>query len=88
MQNAQKQTVSIVNREELSVNGITKVLGFDGDYVLLECELGRISIEGNNLAIESLAKDGGDLQIIGNITAIVFSETKKARGGMFAKLLK
>ena len=88
MSDNRTQSLLIKNREELSVNGIKKVLGFDSDYVLLESESGRITVEGQSLAIENLVKDSGDLQITGKITAVVFSDEKKARGGVLSKLVK
>lgn len=88
MQQIKKQALTVNNREELLVNGITKVLGFDSDYVLLESESGRITVEGESLAIENLTKECGDLQISGKITAVIFSDAKKSRGGLFSGLFK
>ena len=88
MSDNRTQSLLIKNREELSVNGIKKVLGFDSDYVLLESESGRITVEGQSLAIENLVKDSGDLQITGKITAVIFSDEKKVRGGVLSKLIK
>ena len=88
MSDNRTQSLLIKNREELSVNGIKKVLGFDSDYVLLESESGRITVEGQSLAIENLVKDSGDLQITGKITAVIFSDEKKVRGGVLSKLVK
>ena len=42
----QKQILTITNREVLLVNGVTKVLGFDSDYVLMDCESEKITVEG------------------------------------------
>ena len=84
----QEQVLTITDREALSVNKIKKVIGFDSEYVLLECEFGRIAVEGESLAIENLTKDSGDLHITGKIEAVIFSNTKKERHGVFSKLVK
>ena len=84
----QKQTLTITNREVLLVDGVTKVLGFDSDYVLMACELGAITIEGESLAIENLTKESGELRIIGKINAVFFTNEKKERHGIFSKLVK
>ena len=84
----QKQILTVTNREALSVNKIKKVIGFDSEYVLLECEFGRIAVEGESLAIENLTKDSGDLHITGKIGAVIFSDAKKERHGVFSKLVK
>ena len=88
MQGIQKQSLTVTNREALSVNAITKVLGFDSEYVLLECESGKITVEGEALAIENLAKENGELQITGKISAVIFSDEKKQRRGFLSKLAK
>ena len=88
MQGIQKQTLTITNREELVVNEITKILGFDSDYVLLESHSGLITIEGDALAIENLNKEGGNVQITGKISAVVFADEKKRRRGIVSKLVK
>lgn len=84
----QKQTLTITNREVLLVNGVTKVLGFDRDYVLMDCESGKITVEGENLAIENLTKESGELKITGKITTVVFENEKKERRGILSKLIK
>ena len=84
----QKQILTVTNREELVINEITKILGFDSDYILLEYDSGRITVEGEGLAIENLNKEGGNLQITGRIGAITFSNEKKHTHGIISKLLK
>ena len=84
----QKQILTVTNREELVINEITKIWGFDSDYILLEYDSGRITVEGEGLAIENLNKEGGNLQITGRIGAITFSNEKKHPHGIISKLLK
>ncbi len=88
MLSMQKQILTVTNREELVINEITKILGFDSDYVLLEYDSGRITVEGEGLAIENLSKEGGNLQITGRIGVIAFSNEKKRTHGIISKLLK
>lgn len=84
----QKQTLTVTNREVLLINGVTKVLGFDSDYVLTDGEYGKITVEGENLAIENLTKDSGELKIIGKINAVIFANEKKERRRMLTRLVK
>ena len=83
-----KQTLTITNRELLFINGVSKVLGVDSDYVLLDCESGRITVEGENLAIETLTKENGDLNITGKISAVCFADEKKRKRGIMSRLSK
>jgi hypothetical protein len=60
-------------------------LGFDSDYVLLESSLGRITVEGDELAIESLLKDSGEVLIIGRISGLFYSQDGSGRKGIFGR---
>ena len=88
MSEIQSSKLIINDRSELIVNGIDRVLGFDNDYVLLESEEGRITIEGSALAIDSLTKENGEIVIKGKITAVIYSDVKSDRKGFFARALK
>ena len=83
-----KQTLTVTNREALHVNGVTKVLGFDSDYILINCESGKITVEGEGLAIENLTQESGELKITGKINAVIFTNEKKERHGILSKLVK
>ena len=80
-----QQILTLLNREKLSINGITRVLGFDSDYVLLESSHGRITVEGDELAIESLLKESGEVLIIGRISGLFYSQDGSGRKGIFGR---
>ena len=77
------QVLTLANREKLSMNGILRVLGFDSDYVLLESSVGKITVEGEELAIESLVKESGEVLIVGSISGIFYSDNSSVRKGPF-----
>ena len=79
MTDSQKYTLVINDKAELRANGIEKVLGFDDDYVLLDSKQGRITVEGSSMAIENLNKESGEIQIVGKISAVIFSDSKTER---------
>ena len=88
MGDIQNNKLIIIDRRELCINGIDRVLGFDDDYVLLDSKEGRITIEGAGLSIESLEKESGELIIKGKISAVIYSDAKSERKSIFARVFK
>ena len=88
MSDAQTNRLTITNRQELCAGGIDRVVGFEDDYVLLETKEGRITVEGAGLAIESLDKDGGEIEIKGRISAVIYSDARPERKGIMARIFK
>ncbi len=83
-----EEKLVVTNRGALSLNTVERILGFDTDYVSLECVVGKITVEGEGLAIENLSKDSGDLLITGKISAVLFSDEKANKRGLFSKFTK
>ena len=48
------QNLTLENREKLSISGVLDVLSFDDQIVILETELGLLTVKGENLRIISL----------------------------------
>lgn len=81
--------VKIVNRDLLSLTGITKISNFDIDEFLLNSVMGNIYIKGKNLEVLQLDTDKGDIKIKGKINSISYLDSKKeAKESIFTKLFK
>ena len=74
-------------RKELSLTGVREVKAFDEETVVLDTSKGTLTIKGENLAIGSFSAESGDLNLQGNIWALVYSAEQSARG-IFRKILK
>ncbi|MBR5389983.1 MAG: sporulation protein YabP [Clostridia bacterium] len=70
-------------RHRLSVSGVSEVLSFDEDQVVMETALGRLSVEGEGLHVEKLSLDVGELTLEGNIQSLLYSHDGKSKGGSF-----
>ena len=81
-----KQTLNSVNFQELTLNGVLNISGFDEGLITLDTEAGRIFIEGEDLKIESLEKDGGNIFIKGDIKGIFRESNAKIKRGFFSKI--
>ncbi len=75
----------VKDKSRLEMNGVVSVESFDSTYVLLETGEGRIGVEGEGLKIESLLREGGEIEIIGRIGAIYYTESKK-KSGVFSRI--
>lgn len=77
------------NRKILSVSGISDVDSFNEDLIVLFTDLGVLTVKGDNLHINKLSVESGELNVEGDIQSINYSdeETKK-NGGFLSKLFK
>ena len=76
-------------RREMSISGVTEVISFDEDEVHLVTYCGEMFIEGNDMHIDVLNIDSGDVTLSGRIDAVYYSvEKEKERRGLFGKRLK
>ena len=77
------------NREKLTLTGVIDIHSFDDEMVLVETQMGILTIKGNDLKMNKLNLDNNELSVEGKISALVYSETEIAKkGGMFGKIFK
>lgn len=85
------QNLVLENREKLSISGVLDVLSFDDQIVILETELGLLTVKGENLRINKLSLDTAEVIIDGEIYNLGYSEKeldKKNGGGLLGKIFK
>lgn len=81
--------VVIEERRRLTVSGVMDVERFDENAIVLSTAKGAMVVEGENLHIEKLSLDGGDLKVEGDIDSITYGEEQAAgHGGFFSRLLR
>ena len=85
------QNLILENREKLSISGVLDVLSFDDQIVILETELGLLTVKGENLRINKLSLDTGEVIVDGEISSLGYSEKdfeKKNSGGILGKIFR
>lgn len=81
--------VLLEDRRHLTVSGVEDVARFDDAAIVLTTAQGTMTVTGEDLHIEKLSLDGGDLKVEGRIDAITYEEGPEERGGgFFARLLR
>lgn len=82
------QNVIMENRKRLNISGVKDTTSFDDETVLLETILGRMTIKGENLHIESFNAQTGDLVVNGIIHAVVYMSDAKSSGGFLSRVFR
>lgn len=88
---AKLHSVLIRGRETLEISGISDVLSFDEDSVVMLAthDMGIISVEGEGLKIRSMDSKNGDILVEGRINGLVYidksSGGRAARTGLFGR---
>lgn len=85
------QNVVLENREKLSISGVIDVLSFDDQVVILDTELGMLTVKGENIRINKLSLDTSDVVIEGDISNINYNDKgsdKKDTTGFLNKIFK
>ena len=79
------------NRKKLSVSGIEEVESFNEEEIILRTsEEGVLVIKGEDLHINKLSVDSGDVSIAGEVSAMDYIDrSTKAKGpGLLSRLLR
>ena len=84
------QNLVLENREKLSISGVLDVLSFDDQVVIVETELGLLTIKGENLRINKLSIDTSEVIVEGEIYNLAYSENDldKKSSGFINKIFK
>ena len=72
------QNLILENRQELSISGVIDVLSFDDQVVIVETELGLLTVKGENLRINKLSIDTSEVIVEGDISSLTYSDNKSS----------
>ena len=84
------QNLILENRGKLSISGVLDVLSFDDQVVMVETELGLLTVKGENLRINKLSIDTSEVIVEGDISYLAYSdrENEKTKGSFMSKIFK
>ena len=74
-------------RESLTVSGVEEVESFDENTIVMVTVQGVLIVRGEELHIEKLSLDGGDLKVEGMVESLSYEESERSRGGFLSRLL-
>lgn len=79
-----QHTLNLVNREFLTMQGVQSVESFDDQEIIMETDMGMLTLKGEELHIKQLDLDTGRFAVEGFISACIYT-TPRHRGGKPAK---
>lgn len=80
--NSSEHSLSLVDRKEIKITGVSRVISFDDNYVMLSSVLGDIDVSGHDMKVDALDIEAGYALISGEICGINYIEDsqKKKKG--------
>ena len=79
--------VTLEGRERLVVSGVEDVERFDENEIVMNTADGALVVTGENLHIDKLSLDGGELHVDGRVETLSYEDAAGARGGgLFSRL--
>lgn len=78
--------LTLNERRQLSMTGVSEVVSFDENSVVLRTELGTLVIQGQNLQLKTLSLEGGQMGVDGTISALHYEEPR-AGGSWLRRLM-
>ena len=84
------QNLVLENRKKLNVSGVNDVLSFDDQVVMVDTELGLLTVKGENIHINKLSLDTAEVIIEGEISSLSYSQKsiEKSSGTLLSKIFK
>ena len=80
--------ILLEERGQLSISGVEEVESFDETSIVMSTTQGILVVRGEDLHIEKLSLDGGDLRVEGMVESLSYEEPRRERGGLLARLLR
>lgn len=77
------------NRQKLMLSGVTDVDSFNENEISLFTQLGELVIRGENLHINEMSVESGDLSVEGDISGIIYGDKdRKKKLSAIGKIFK
>lgn len=80
----EEHSLRLIGRAELTITGVTEVSRFEEDGVLLQTDMGELTVQGEQLQLKELSLEGGRVAVSGSISALVYG--RQQSGGWLHRL--
>ena len=72
--------LSLEQRRNLTMTGVSEVVSFDDAAVVLRTGLGTLTVQGQGLRLKTLSAEGGRVAVAGEISALTYEEPREPGG--------
>lgn len=70
--------LTLNERRQLSMTGVSEVISFDDAAVILNTQLGMLRIHGKELQLKTLSLEGGQVVVDGAVSALIYEEPRQS----------
>lgn len=81
--------IVVSSREILTLTGVTDVISFDEENVIVDTEMGVLEIKGTDLHVNKLNLENGEMDLTGEITCLEYNDKflhHKNGGSLLSKI--
>lgn len=73
--------LTLNERKNLTMSGVTEVVRFDDESIVLRTSLGTLMVQGSGLQLKTLSLDGGQVAVDGSIQALIYEQSRTEHTG-------
>lgn len=75
--------LTLSQRKNLTVTGVTEVISFEEDGAALKTALGNLIIQGQQLKLKTLSPEGGQVEISGEVSSLHYEQPRAGLRRLF-----
>ncbi|MBX4266413.1 sporulation protein YabP [Clostridium estertheticum] len=85
-----KSNLTLENRRKLTINGVIEVINFNENQILLNTDVGIMMVKGQELKMNKLDVQNGDVIITGKVDSFVYTgdKVKIKKDSIIARLFR
>ena len=68
--------LTLNQREDMTLTGVTEVVSFDESAVVLKTNLGTLTVLGEDMVLKNLSVEGGQVAVSGHISTLQYEEPR------------
>ena len=80
--------LTIENPTAMSVTGVTQVVAYDENRIVLRTDYGTLIIQGRDLVAGEISSTNNTMKLTGNIDTLQYKGAKDKREGFLSRLTK
>lgn len=80
--------LSIASRNIIDISGVTAVVGFDDESVVVDTQDGRLCVLGSGLSILKLSVETGEVSAQGRIDSVRYTGDSTDKKGVLSRIFK
>ncbi|MDD3164961.1 MAG: sporulation protein YabP [Oscillospiraceae bacterium] len=80
--------LSMEDRGQLKISGVSDVDSFDEQTIVLQTSRGTLIVHGSQLHLQTLSLESGQIEIDGIVDALTYEDGHRESGSFFARLFR